>query len=188
MTGQQSVMSGQVPDTIVLSDKTFSITGIHSSGDIFDPFTLGIYPFRSTACWRGFSSDYSIQDNRLHLSSIKMALTKKGAEYPKILGALPRICRHEGMVYENLQYPLNFCGALLLGSGFFSDLYEHGGYQKGWKYTEVKEVVFESGRVEKVIDRSAVMKGFREELVKTGERDRESRMTRLLSFGYMPLG
>lgn len=81
---------------------------------------------------------------------------------------LLRALRHAGARsnrYENLGYPLNYTGGLLLAAGFIRDLYVHMGFHPAWKYEKVVELVFERGVLQKECDRSAEMAELRKLVV-----------------------
>ena len=60
-------------------------------------------------------------------------------------------------IYSNLREPLPFTGGLLLARDFVEELYVHMGFQPAWKFRDVREVMFEDGKVRTTTDRSAAL-------------------------------
>lgn len=56
--------------------------------------------------------------------------------------------------YENLNYPVYYHGALLLGRWLVRRLDVHMGFHPAWKYRRVVELLFSYGTLEASIDRS----------------------------------
>lgn len=140
----------------------FSIAGISGSG-LFDPAALGIEPQATcTACWRGYVAHYSILNGGLFLTSLDIGLPQDQAilartgSGPKLFEVLPSLREDQllGTHYEGFQQPIPFTGGLLLADGFIRDLYVHMGFHPAWKYTNVRELLFEEGRVTRDDDRS----------------------------------
>ncbi len=67
-----------------------------------------------------------------------------------------------------------FTGGLLLANDFVQDLYAHMGFHPAWKFHNVREVLFEAGRLTGDIDRAAEMAEVRTKFIEqaksSGER------------------
>ncbi len=162
---------------VVYRGSAYQVTGVEGEG-LFDPRPFGIDPWPiSTACWRGYYCSYSMEGDELRLVDLHIGLAEEDAERARhgeglVLGGVrPQYDeRHESFVYAPLELPVAFTGGLLLGRGFITELYVHMGFQPGWKYREVHELLFEAGRLQQAFDRSAAMEAIRKSLKPTDLR------------------
>jgi hypothetical protein len=164
-------MTAQINDTCFHRKIDFAVAGISGDG-LFDPATIGIEPVSmSTACWRGYVAHYSICDGELFLTSLHIGLPQDDAiraragKGPELFGVLPIADRFSGFLYEGFQSPISFSGGLLLAHDFIRDLYVHMGFHPAWKYKDVREVIFDAGRVTDDSDRSADMAAARAQFI-----------------------
>jgi hypothetical protein len=177
-------MTAQAHDSFRYLGEDFSIVGISGKG-LFQPQDHGLKPVAtSTACWRGFQCTYVLVDDRLRLSTVYVgldpdatALAKLG-KGPELGGALPRHSRQMSALgswfYKDPAVELRYCGGLLLGADFISELYVHMGFHPAWKYRRVHELLFESGRLTKAVDRSEFMSQVRDRMSAKRPASRES--------------
>jgi hypothetical protein len=108
-----------------------------------------------SACWRGYLAIYSLNDDKLVLNKLEINLVKiKESEFnaitgPEINGVKPQLNPHHHLnnTYEDLNFPLNFTGGILLGKDFIQELYVHMGFHPAWKYEKVYELVFQEGKL-----------------------------------------
>jgi hypothetical protein len=170
-------MTAQIPDRFVLDDREYAVVGVHNSqyagpgagSDVlFDPASFGLNPVAiSSACWRGYVCQHGIQDDRLVLESLSVALDGPG---PEINGVQPvpppEGAPHRTNVYRDLNLPLEFSGGILIGDEFISELYAHMGFAPAWKFRTVFELVFEKGMVLEIRDVSDRVGQLRREMVK----------------------
>lgn len=170
-------MTAQINDMVFYRKINFVIAGISGTG-LFEPQAHGIEPdVLSTACWRGYYVQYAIEDGLLLLTRVTLGLstpdtraadTGKG---PVLFGACPRYDEQDyGWVYDGLRQPVEFSGGLLLGTRFVQELYIHMGFHPAWKYRDVREVLFEHGRLTSDFDRSADMEAARARLAEQPSR------------------
>jgi len=164
-------MTAQFNDRCFHRKIDFSIAGI-SGSRLFDPADIGIEPVAtSSACWRGYITSYSIIEGELFLTGLDIglpdaeaALAKEGRG-PELFGVLPVDTKFRGFRYDGFQSRIPFTGGLLLADDFIPDLYVHMGFHPAWKYKNVREVIFDAGRLTDDHDRSAEMAELRSRFV-----------------------
>lgn len=164
-------MTAQINDKVFHRKVGYSIAGISGSG-LFEPQAHGIEPMSmSTACWRGYYVEYAIEDSQLVLSQVTLGLYKgdelraKAGHGPALFDVLPRYDGQRwGWVYGPFHVPVSFTGGLLLADEFISELYVHMGFHPAWKYRQVREVLFEHGRMIEDFDRSSQIEELRAQL------------------------
>jgi hypothetical protein len=118
-----------------------------------------------TAAWRGFICTYRVRDDRLRLERLEIGFDPDtndraiGGDPPLIGGSTP-IRQGAGHVwlYDGADLPIDFTGGLRLGHGFIRELYVHMGFAPAWKFEEVHELRFESGRLVAATDESDAMR------------------------------
>jgi hypothetical protein len=173
-------MTAQISDTFRYRGKPRSLAGINGTG-LFDPAQQGVQAVGwSTACYRGFYCTYEVADGSLFLVQVNLGLSAEdratathGGE-PKLFGKVPRRYPVGGKVktsressefiVDGLREVVPFTGGLLLGDHFIQEMYVHMGFHPAYKFREVHELVFDSGRLVEEHDRSAQMAEFRENL------------------------
>ena len=153
-------MTAQIGDIYKYQKKEFTVVAL-SSVMLFDPKNYGMEPHASsTACWRGYWCEYAIEDDELLLNDLY--LYNSDDKYPSLNGvevSLPEFkeykCQggkkiimkaHFGhRVYKDVNMPIPYTGKILLGDGFMREYYIHMGFQRGWAYKKLIELVFEEG-------------------------------------------
>ena len=176
-------MTAQINDTVFHRKIRFSLAGISGRG-LVEPTTFGFEPVAmSTACWRGYVANYTVEDDQLFLTSLevglptKEALLAKAGRGPVLFGTSAQPGKWFGFLYEGFKQPVPFTGGLLLAEGFIRDLYVHMGFHPAWKYERVREVLCEEGHVLEDHDRCKEMAEVRRKAVEnmggTKERDRQ---------------
>ena len=169
-----SSMTAQINDTCFHRQISFVVSGISGAG-LFDPEAHGIKPVAlSSACWRGYVAHYSVIEGELFLTRFNLGLSDADTALalegkgPELFGVRPRRerVRHSscGFLYDDFQWPIPFTGGLLLADRFIQELYVHMGFHPAWKFRQVREVIFNQGRVMEDHDRSQDMKSLRDEL------------------------
>jgi hypothetical protein len=146
-------MTGQIPDRVVYQEREYALAGIGGQG-LFDPTEHGLQVYSiTTACWRGYLCEYSVEDDQLFLTALRV-----GAAAPpdELFGAPVRL-GDQAAAYGPIRVRQPFTGGLLLGAGFIEELYVHMGHQPAWKYTEVLELTFDDGRLVAVNDHLQLM-------------------------------
>ncbi|WP_417394204.1 hypothetical protein [Gimesia chilikensis] len=180
-------MTAQVSDVFYYQDESYSLAAI-SDGCLFDPSRLGLEPSGViTCCWRGYVAEFSLLDTRLVLQNLYSNLYEHDNEGtdgqrqsgPEINGMLPRYPEAGEMEdeddsvkfneyvgfknwYENLKYPIEYSGGLLIATDFIWELYLHMGFQPFWKYERVVELIFDKGGLIKEQDYSCQMQEIRQ--------------------------
>ena len=173
-------MTAQIGDIYKYKKKEFTVVAL-SSVMLFDPKNYGMEPHASsTACWRGYWCEYAIEDDELLLKDLY--LYNSDDKYPPLNGvevSLPEFkeykCQggkkiimkaHFGhRVYKDVNIPIPYTGKILLGDGFTREYYIHMGFQRGWAYKKLIELVFEEGILLECNDLSHIAKAQREAMV-----------------------
>ena len=83
---------------------------------------------------------------------------------PPLIGGSRPVRQGAGHVwlYDGADLPIDVTGGLRLGQGFIRELYVHMGFAPAWKFEEVHELRFESGRLVAAVDESDAMRRQRE--------------------------
>jgi hypothetical protein len=170
---EAGAVTAQISDRILYRDRDFALAGVQGTG-LFVPQEHGLTPQgTSTACWRGFVCTYRVANGVLTLEALHMGMPTEEVQAvqegrgPPLFGQLPRYVEesYDGpVVYSGLRGPVPFSGGLLLAHGFIRELYVHMGFHPAWKYQEVHELIFESGRLVEERDCSEAMARVRERL------------------------
>ncbi|WP_147341223.1 hypothetical protein [Actinomadura logoneensis] len=137
---------------MIYEDRSYALAGQDGEG-LFSPSALGLRPVpMSTACWRGHVCEYTVLGGELVLTGLEMRVE---GEPPTVFGLAP-VHREgaRGPRYQGLREPMRFTGRLVLGRELLSEWYVHMGFQSAWKYEEVRELVFDDGRLTEAHDRS----------------------------------
>lgn len=174
-------MTAQIPDTLLLEERTFSIAGVNGQG-LFDPASYGMYPLqRITSCWRGYVCEYKLLSNKLFLNRLRINLGTyegDGNKYafapeagPQINGVEPVLATVSQDFFSNTYHQLNlhveFTGGILAADDFIQELYVHMGFHPAWKYRHVVEVILSHGYVTETRDVSGIMQEIRNKMVKS---------------------
>lgn len=164
-------MTAQIGDKFIFRGDDYSIVAI-SNPIQFDPKDYGLKPTpRSSACWKGYWCDYHISENGIMLKNLYVY--SEDNCYPEINGIKPEA--KEGKkkfqymghyLYKDLDMFMDYTGKILVGKGFMRDYYIHMGYQRAWAYEVLEELVFESGKLVRVIQHSEMAKKLRDEVDK----------------------
>lgn len=158
-------MTAQIGDYYLYKGTRYSIVAI--SKEIgFAPSQYGIIPeMKCTLCWKGYWCGYVITDDGLLLENLYT--NSQGGHYPTINGinaTVPKRKEHNTYdyiaadthhhKYSGLKIPICFTGKILLGNGSISKYCINMGYQQYWVYKELKEFVFNSGKLVEINDYS----------------------------------
>lgn len=114
----------------------------------------------STACRRGFVSEYRITKEHLFLS--KIYLSVENGNYLPINGKDPVVAKSRATAtYRGLRLEVPFTGAIRLAKDFIWARYVHMGFQQPSAFEAVIDVLLENGEVKEIIDRSAEVAALR---------------------------
>ena len=185
-------MTAQIGDKYKYQKQEFTIVAL-SSRMLFDPKDFGLEPnSRSTACWRGYWCEYDITDEELLLKNLYIFNSE--GKYPPLNGvevsppefkeyecyrgnrkkrekvSMPAHFGHR--VYRDVNLPISYTGRILLGADFMQEYYIHMGFQRGWAYKKLVELVFEEGVLLESNDLSHIAKAQRETMRGQGENPR----------------
>jgi hypothetical protein len=159
-------MTVQINDRVFHRQIAHSLVAVSVGGaGLFNPTALGFKPVCvSTASFRGYHLDYTIQDSGLVLTALDIGLGAPHALYarygrsPIFPGHWPVRGRLGHLRFEALSIPVPFTGGLLLGHEFIHPFFDRDLYfQPIWRYQNVRELLFENGRVVEDHDRSSAM-------------------------------
>lgn len=173
-------MTAQISDLFKYKGCQFQLVAF-SDCEPFDPKAFGYRPvMASTACYRGYVCEYKVDNDSLLLNALRIShqendLPVSQKKRPPDLNGVKASVSEQSFfgrwVFQDLNMPLNYSGGLILGQGFIKALYVHMGFHPAWKYEEVHELVFESGKLVSESDLSRQMLEARErmELESSGE-------------------
>ena len=157
-------MTAQVSDVVKYRDEEMLLAAF-SDGEPFSPAQYGYRPMMaSTACYRGYVCEYEVAESRLLLSKLNVHHQDTDApasvlvKPPKLNGVEAKISEASFFgrwVFKGTNLPISYTGGLIVARGFIRSLYVHMGFHPAWKYEEVHELVFESGRLASEEDLSA---------------------------------
>lgn len=185
-------MTAQRGDIYRYQKKEYNIVAL-SSAILFDPKNFGLEAHASsTACWRGYWCEYVIENDELLLKDLY--LFNADDKYPPFNGvevSPPEFKEYEcyrgnkkkrekvtmpahfgHRVYREVNLPVPYTGRILLGDGFIQEYYIHMGFQRGWAYKELIELVFEEGILLGCNDLSHIAKAQREAIKVQGGNSR----------------
>lgn len=158
-------MTMQIKDSLYYTDKSYTIVTCNTPL-CFDPREYGVTPTPyTTACHRGYWSEYSILNNQLVLQNLFIYTNSN--DYPPIANiesvVAPQMpyfpSRHR--VYYELQLPIIYTGKILIGSNPTTTHYIKGIRNDPWKYKDLKECVFENGSLVEIMDHSETAEDIR---------------------------
>lgn len=148
----------QIKDSLYYTDKSYTIVTCNTPL-CFDPREYGVTPTPyTTACHRGYWSEYSILNNQLVLQNL--FIYSKNNDYPPITNVKPSLTPQESHfpnrhhVYNDIQLSIAYTGKILIGSDPVPTHYIKGVYNDPWKYTDLKECVFKDDNLVEIIDHS----------------------------------
>ncbi len=170
-------MTAQIGDIYKYQKKECTIVAL-SDANPFDPKDFGLEPHAiSSACWRGYWCEYAIENDKLLLKNLY--LYNEDDNYPQFNGvevSPPEFEEYKcnggkkvtmeanfgHRVYREVNMPISYTGKILLGDGFIQEYYIHMGFQRGWAYKKLIELVFEEGILLECNDLSHIAKAQRE--------------------------
>lgn len=178
-------MTAQIGSIFKLNGNRYNI--VSKSRHIkFNPQEYGITPLSCcTACWDGYWCEYNITKEGILLENLY--INSYDDYYPAINGIEPlydeengKFVTHVGhRVYQGINLKCDYTGRIVVGREFLPEYYIHSGYQRGYGYEEVKELVLKNGDLVKVIDHSEEARKIREKM----KADAESKNKKYI---YLP--
>ncbi len=124
---------------------------------IIHPIALGYLPYSAASLQCSFSSHFYIKDYQLLLSNLDIATTEA-----RNLGGI----HMEGHArkYSFEEFPVNYNGAILIGTNIFKEYYLKGTTPSYFSYQKLIELVFENGTLITTVDQSRAMLRIRKNL------------------------
>ena len=166
-------MTAQVSDTVIYQGEKHVLAAF-SDGEPFTPTEHGYRPFpSSTACWRGYLCEYQVREqglylHRLHVNHQEDDEETSAKNHPPRLNGVEATASKSSHIgnwtFEKVGLPIPYTGGLVVARGFIQSLYVHMGFHPAWKYEQVHELIFESGRLTSATDLSERMAAIREQL------------------------
>ena len=156
-------MTAQIGDIYKYGKKEYRIVAM-SAGMPFNPKYYGLEPHpSSTACYRGYWCEYSVDDEKLVLKNMYMfnmddnypplnGIEVAPQEYEECWGSKPGMKGIQKITvpaymghraYKELNMLIPYTGKILLGDGFMHEYYIHMGFQRAWAYKKLIEFVFD---------------------------------------------
>lgn len=160
-------MTAQINDRVFHRKIKYELSE-ESGGPLYNPRLSGVSPVSScTGCHRGFHVSYEVQDDRLFLIEASFWLTKK--DHARAMRGenplFPGLAATEGCdattEFRNIGIDIHFTGGLLITDKFIREPDVNLGFRSAWKYEEVYELIFESGRLIEEHDHSRKMAAMR---------------------------
>jgi hypothetical protein len=184
--GAYEKMTAQASDIVIYNGDQLHMCA-YSDGEPFDPKKYGYRPvMASTACWRGYLSEYKIENKQLYLDKLHISHQEndlpasQNKQPPNLNGSVASVSKQSFIgrwLFKDVNLPLEYTGGLIVAQGFIRSLYVHMGFHPAWKYEEVHELVFESGKLKSESDLSRTMVEVREKIESetTNEGEKPSR-------------
>lgn len=151
-------MTAQISDTLKYQNQEYEILAIENKFP-FKPQDHGFNPvMMHTACYRGYYCLYAIKEEKLLLSELTINQEEK---LPIWRGVKPIQKNFTELTYSGLDLPIEYTGRLIIGKGLIEKFYQHMGYQQPHCFEEVLEFKFNSGKLDKLKDKSKKAKKIR---------------------------
>lgn len=164
-------MTGQIPDTLIYKQNSYSIVGVKGEG-LPHPLDFDLQPISPhTANWRGFIMTYIIVDEHLKLHEMNVTVEDTKKKPPIINDVKPKL-KKEGSVtlsYEKLKLKTQFSGKILIAKDFIDSMYVHMGFQSPISFETVIELTINEGKLLSASDLSNAMKKYRKRKVSDGK-------------------
>jgi len=164
-------MTGQVPDTIIYKNSSYSLIGVKGEG-IPTPLDYDLWPVSpNTANWRGFILTFIIVENHLNLHEMNVTVKETKGKPPVINNVKPKV-KKEGLIhltYENMKLKTQFTGKILIAKDFIDSMYVHMGFQSPLSFETVIELTFNEGKLESISDLSKLMRDYRKQKISDGK-------------------
>lgn len=182
-------MTAQIGDIYKYGKKEYRIVAM-SAGMPFNPKYYGLEPHpSSTACYRGYWCEYSVDDEKLVLKNMYMfnmddnypplnGIEVAPQEYEECWGSKPGMKGIQKITvpaymghraYKELNMLIPYTGKILLGDGFMREYYIHMGFQRAWAYKKLIEFVFDEGIAVECNDLSHIAKVQRQTMKEQNE-------------------
>jgi hypothetical protein len=164
-------MTGQIPDTLIWKNNTYSIVGLKGEG-LPSPLDYDLSPLSPhTANWRGFIMTYIVVEDHLNLHEMNVTVKDIEGKVPVINDVKPKV-KKEGLIdltYEKLKLKTQFTGKILIAKDFIDSMYVHMGFQSPISFETVIELTFNKGDLESTSDLSNAMKQYRKKKISNGK-------------------
>jgi hypothetical protein len=157
-------MTAQIPDTFLYKGEQYSLVALDGE-KLITPQDYGMNPrMLHTACYRGFYSNYEINNDGLFLKEMTIGEVDGGWKPIQgimptpdkyIQGIMPTPDKYNKFSYKDLNLLTPFTGRIQLGKNFIRDFYVHGSYQKAIGFQTLLELTFAEGKLVSTQDLSS---------------------------------
>ncbi|WP_426341355.1 hypothetical protein ACN9MZ_06220 [Pseudoduganella sp. S-14] len=163
-------MTTQVADGVIYDGRKFVLCG-RNGPELFDPTIYGLVPAApSTACYRGWMADFAVNDFLMlkdlfifHDAGLPVLnRSPNGPLVNSIAPVDPNSWCGFNCLYQDVNLTTPFTGGLLIADGFIKQGGVNMGFHRFWEYEIVLELIFESGHLQSVEDKSAVARTVRQ--------------------------
>lgn len=164
-------MTGQVPDTMIYKNSSYSIVGLKGDG-LPSPLDFSLEPVSPhTANWRGFVMTYIVVGKHLNVHEMNVTLKDIRGKPPVINDVNPQLEKSVliHLTYNNLRLKTQFTGEILISKNFIDSMYVHMGFQSPLSFETVFELEFRKGELISTLDLSKQMKEYREQNITDGK-------------------
>jgi hypothetical protein len=168
----------QIRDSISIEHQQYQIEICTNREALFNPNAHGIHPVDcSSACYRGFYSEYAIIDRQLLLMNVKIAPNmsdrlkfKYGRSERLLFGKSPELSNSMGgtsWIYRDLCHSIPYSGGMLIVDGDIMMREEIMIHYPIYVREKVCEAVFELGHLISLVDYSDRMMEVRDRIVRS---------------------
>ena len=158
-------MTPQISDLFKYKDNKYNVVGINGKGLLLPLQVFDVSPTAfSTACLRGYYIQYACNPQEENLVLESLSLLGKSTKDKKIKGISPvgdtdqffdaASGRFFMYKYRDLEVPISFSGGFLIAKDFVSEM---GITEIPQSYETVFELLFDNGKLKKVIDWSEMV-------------------------------
>ena len=165
-------MTYQIRDSLLLNNAEWHLEECIGKG-WFTPedFGIDVAGASSTACYRGYCCAFNVIDNVLSLTKLQIHLDE--SNLLPLNGVLPVKAKHFFDAnfpnsYQNIQLPILFTGGFIIGQNGFKELPSSIGPELAWQYENVRELIFDQGKLIEEHDCSNAIERIRQEIAATG--------------------
>jgi hypothetical protein len=155
-------MTKQIPDKVLYKGQEFILAGLKGRG-LPKPIDFGILPEMTgiaTACYRGYFSKHECSESKLFL--VELSVIQNNQEnLPLIEGVSAKTDNLLFSRYQNLKIFCPLSGGLVIVQ---NPTIHAGHFPNPIDFSEVMELIFENGFLQKEIDHSRKMKDLRQRI------------------------
>ena len=173
-------MTAQIHNVFLYNDQRYSIIAQQNVLD-FKPEAYGISPDTGCSmCWRGYYCKFGIIDNQLVIMDWNLMV--KDTVDPPIVENTKAHISYGKLQYIAMNFPMDYSGGIVIGTGFIDKYYIHMGYQQVYAYEKVLELIFEKGQLMEAIDHSDRVEQIRLTIAEKHEGQKDQMLDNINNF------